>query len=638
MSVSACRPEPVLSYISAPRRTLATLLASALLAVTLSAPPARAAAAVFYISNQVAAGAGVGAGTGCAEPDARYTGAAGGFFNDVLAAIYEDPDFDSGETIVVCDIDTPYVMDDNVSFDDGNFDDDNNAATLTASSLDLSDLDAPGAITIRGSASDAGEVIIDAAGFAPFVFTDAIVTVEHLSINGAERTADGAGIHVQLDQSVDGVSLALTDVIITNGDTDGAGGAVYVAGSLTVTDSEFDGNNSLDGGGALYARSAVSINNSTFTGNHSGGAGGAIVVQGATAVSITNSRFGSSSDEDDGNSADGTGGDIWIDSDVEEVAQVSISDTDFYYGQGNRGGSLYLFCAAAEIEDVTITGASAQSDGGAIYLSDDGGCAAAEDYAVSIRNSSFIDNITQEGQGGAIASEQSERDEFTSLVVSGSRFIRNRAVESWGGAINVDHRALTVTNSTFTQNSAVGGGAIETCNGDREPDEHIRISNSRFISNESTDAGGNRGWGGAVVFNCMDEHPDLIVRGNLFQANRADYIGGAIWLAGWDFNGRIAVTGNRFLGNSGESGGAYGFAVPQETRDTVALRQFSGNTFRSNTASGAASDGSIAALLYEGLAEASRRRLVEAAVSRSNRLQGPTHRGPVYQGELPDPG
>jgi predicted outer membrane repeat protein len=636
MSASAGRSEDAVIDLLVPRKTLATLVASALLAVTLSAPPARAAAAVFYISNQVAAGAGVGAGTGCAEPDVRYTGAAGGFFNDVLAAIYEDPDFDSGETIVVCDIDTPYVMDDNVSFDDGNFDDD--PAAPTASSLDLSDEATPGAITIRGSASDAGEVVIDAAGFAPFVFTDATVTVEHLSINGAERTADGAGIHVQLDQSVDGVSLALTEVIITNGDTDGAGGAVYVAGSLTVTDSEFDSNSSLDGGGALYARSAVSIHNSMFTGNHSGGAGGAIVVQGATVVSITNSRFGSASDEDDGNSADGTGGDIWIDSDIEEVAQVSISDTNFYFGQGNQGGSIYLLCAAAEIEGVTIAGASSESDGGAVYISDDGGCAAAEDYEVSIRNSSFVDNTSAEGQGGAVASIQSEQEEFTSLVVSGSRFIRNRAVESWGGAINVDHRALTVTNSTFTQNSAVGGGAIETCNGDREPNEHIRISNSRFISNESIEDGGVRGSGGAIVFNCMDEHPDLIVRGNLFQANRADYIGGAIWFDGWDFNGRIAVTGNRFLGNSGESGGAYGFAVPQGTRDTVALRQFSGNTFRSNSTSGAVSGGRIAALLYARLEEASRRMVAEAAVKRGNRLQGPLHRGPVYQGELPDPG
>lgn len=612
------------------------VLSAALIgAIAIAPAPVRAVAGEdFYISDQPAAGAGIGAGVSCSEPDVRYTGAAGGMFNDVLGAIYADSDFDSGDTIIICAIDGVYSMDGDVVFDDGNFDDDNNVLTANAATLDLSDIVAPGSVTITTDSDDAGDVVIDANDFAPFDFTDATVSISDLTIDGAGDDSDGAGIHVLQDQSTDGVSLNLSNVVIENSSANGSGAAASVDGSITVSDSLFDTNRSLVGsGGAIYARGEVTISDSTFVNNFASALGGAIRITGATEVSIVDSVFGDAEDPEVGNEAD-EGGDLWISSDIEAVASVEVTNSSFFHGFATvgAGGSAYIQCSAAEYSGILVAGATAsQGDGGGLYLTDDEGCAFDDEYSVTIVGSTFDSNFSG-NQGGAVASAQNSKTNFAALHISNSRFVDNLA-EDWGGAVNVDHRALTITGSTFIRNSGRGGGAIETCNGD-EDDEDIHISNSKFIGNESRDEGA-RGWGGAIVFNCIGEHPDLVVRENTFRGNRADYMGGAIWIDDWDFNGSVAFTGNRFLGNVAKGGGAYGVFVPQGTKDTVLLKAFTKNSFRTNAVSGGAFGGRIAALFYVQLAEASRYRFAEAAVLKGNRLQGSAKRGLVYQGELP---
>jgi len=613
------------------------VLSAALIgAISIAPAPVRAVAGEdFYISDQPAAGAGIGAGVSCSEPDVRYTGAAGGMLNDVLGDIYADSDFDSGDTIIICAIDGVYSMDGDVVFDDGNFDDDNNVLTANAATLDLSDIAAPGSVTITTDSDDAGDVVIDANDFAPFDFTDATISISNLTIDEAGDNSDGAGIHVLQDQSTDGVSLNLSNVVIKNSSANGSGAAASVDGSITVSDSLFDTNRSLVGsGGAIYARGEVTISDSTFVNNLANSSGGAIQVTGATEVSIVDSVFGAAEDPEVGNQA-AEGGDLWISSDIEAVASVAVTNSRFYHGAATDGpgGSAYIECSATEYSGVLVEGATASlGDGGALYLTDDGGCAFDEDYSVTIVGSTFDSNFSED-QGGAVASAQNSKTNFAALLISNSRFVDNRA-EDWGGAVNVDHRALTITGSTFIRNGGRGGGAIETCNGDEDDDEDIHISNSKFIGNESRDEGA-QGWGGAIVFNCIMEHPDLIVKDNTFQGNHADYMGGAIWVDDWDFNESVAFTGNRFLGNVAKGGGAYGVFVPQGTKDTVLLKAFTKNSFRTNAVSDGGFGGRIAALFYDQLAEASRYRFAEAAVLKGNRLQGSAKRGLVYQGELP---
>ncbi len=97
--------------------------------------------------------------------------------------------------------------------------------------------------------------------------------------------------------------------------------------------------------------------------------------------------------------------------------------------------------------------------GGAIYISY---LTSSIVLRVSVTNCTFLDNTfldtSEPGYGGAIA------DNFHPLEVTNSTFSGNRALR--GGAIDVYRGTLNVTNSTFSGNSAdLRGGAINTDSG-----------------------------------------------------------------------------------------------------------------------------------------------------------------------------
>jgi hypothetical protein len=96
----------------------------------------------------------------------------------------------------------------------------------------------------------------------------------------------------------------------------------------------------------------------------------------------------------------------------------------------------------------------------------------------TIHNSTFTNNriLSTIGLGGAIAVIGGE------LLVEGSSFTRNRALD--GGALFVGaSTVVTVTASSFVDNSAGYGGAIES-NGE------LQLDDSRLISNTADNEGG----------------------------------------------------------------------------------------------------------------------------------------------------
>jgi hypothetical protein len=135
------------------------------------------------------------------------------------------------------------------------------------------------------------------------------------------------------------------------------------------------------------------------------------------------------------------------------------------------GGSLGVFSVAntttGSITGVTISGGSAASGGGidnkgALTLAIDvfsnnaavnyGGAVYNEAGAtLTVSNTTFSNNTATYGQGGSI-------DNAGTLSVSASTFAGGFAFA--GGAIDVKGGSLTVTNSTFTQNVAIEGGGI----------------------------------------------------------------------------------------------------------------------------------------------------------------------------------
>jgi predicted outer membrane repeat protein len=424
------------------RRKLITALMSGVLlglAVLAVPQPTQATAGVtFYISANNAVGGGIGASVGCAAPDVKYLAGTG--LNAALGAIYADSDFDSGDEIVLCDIDTTdgnvdYVMVADVAFDDGNFDDDNNAGTANAATLDLSDAVAPGSVTIRGDADDVNSIVIDAndgdgpdtGGYSPFDFTDANVTIEFLTILNAWDDSAGGAIHVIEDDSTNGLTLTLNSVVIEYAYAQGGDGAgAHVMGDVVITDSVFEDN---------------------ATGGAPAGDGGAVYATGD--VTITDSEF-------IGNSAEGYGGAVYVDGEL-RVSQVSVTDTIFDGNtSGNSGGAIY----AASIESLTIESNqfrrnTAAGQGGAIRVQWGTG-------GTSITRNTFTENSAE--QGGAVSINDGEDDSYL-WSISRNTFAKNRATLN-GGAL---HMALdnsgnvvapNVKGNGFKRNSARAAGAV----------------------------------------------------------------------------------------------------------------------------------------------------------------------------------
>jgi hypothetical protein len=131
--------------------------------------------------------------------------------------------------------------------------------------------------------------------------------------------------------------------------------------------------------------------------------------------------------------------------------------------------------------------------------------------------------------------------------------IANGSAVAGGGGSN--DGTLTVTNCTFTGNSADVGGAIANDQG-----ATLTVTNSMFTGNSATiGAGGIQNRVGAT----------LTVTGSTFTANEGTFSGGGI-----GNNATATVTNSTFSGNSA---GHYGGGIANARTLTVTSSTFSGN-------------------------------------------------------------
>jgi predicted outer membrane repeat protein len=483
-------------------------------------------------------------------------------FNDLLDLILADVDFENyaSVTIAICDADNGaeqvYEMD-----GDTDATDDVSGAEITILGVQW---DATGEEDLAGT----GDVTIDGSGgFSPFEFANADVNIGYLTIDDAFDNNTGAGIHFS-DTALGFIyELTLDHVVVNDADlAAGDGAAVYAAGgTITITDSTFTDNSAADGrGGAIYVSNAVS-------------------------VTVSDSVFGNPN-YDIGNFASDGGGDIYV-SGGAGLATLSISSSQFYdaYAYGS-GGSIAAICAESVISGVTISGAQSDGNGAGLYFDDGSGCGA--DYTVTVSNSRFL-NTDADDQGGAISDGQDGDGPLTEVIVSGGYFYQNYARA--GAAINLDYTNLTVSKSTFIDNSAGswGGGVFELCE-----NETVVITGSRFDGNTSVGSGGvirqNCGVdslrlvgntftqnatedSGGVVYAGNTE--SLTIQSNQFQRNTALNQGGAIRVQ--DGTSGTLIISNTFTGNSAEQGGA--LSINDGAVDSY-LWSITGNTFAENRA------------------------------------------------------
>ena len=283
--------------------------------------------------------------------------------------------------------------------------------------------------------------------------------------------------------------------------------------TLITHDNLFRGNVATDGGAIWFDYDTVgSLNGDTFIDNHAESEcgwdcspeGGAIHMDGfesASLLSVVGATFS-------GNTADEDGGAIFVDG----ADLVTITDSTF--------------------TDNHAVGESDTTEGGAVYL---------QSGDLTVVRSTFTGNSAYE-DGGAI---DLDNGNLGHLILQNSRFVNNHAsgdLGANGGAVEAKDATVTVINSTFTGNGAIGlggGGAIYA--------ETATITGSSFTRNTS------QTHGGAVALTAPVSSDLSLIRRNTFSRNEAQVGGGAVTLGPCGvlerFDARSLLRANRFSGN-----------------------------------------------------------------------------------------
>lgn len=381
-------------------------------------------------------------------------------------------------------------------------------------------------------AANAGDVIKIAAGTYTGVTTknglkQVVYINKALSLEGGFNptnwtTADPVSNTTVLDAQSAGRVLYITshsqDVTITglqliNGDATQAadlnslGGAVYAAGwdqksTLTFTNNVVQNNYAHEGGGGVaFWQYQVVISQNTFSGN--------------TTLKNTN-----------GDQIAGGGANLNFCS-----GQVSANyflnnlvPTDDYYG--DEGGGLYLQYSTMTVSDNIFNGNQAEQGGGLSAMGE----------PVTVTNNQFISNTAIEG-GGLYFGDSLNHTAILTLTYN--LFSKNSISEGGaGGGAWINAYQSTVTQNTFTQNTASGDAGGLLIEGPAEVDDN------RFLNNTASLTGGGLESGGQPVFNR-----------NILQGNTANQ-GGGVALFGGGISGSILLNNNVITDNTAKVAGS----------------------------------------------------------------------------------
>jgi len=185
---------------------------------------------------------------------------------------------------------------------------------------------------------------------------------------------------------------------------------------------------------------------------------------------------------------------------------------------------------------------------------------------LTVNECTFLNNMATGGSGGAIYNYEGfmtvTDSDFTSnsalqggaiynigsnpCTVTGSNFTSNTATDGGGAIFNAQTtnvKPLTITNSNFNGNSATNaGGAIENAN-----TAILNVNNSNFTGNKATAI---NGFGGGAIYN--GDGSSLTPTSCIF-VNDASPFGGAIE----NYYGTAVLQYNQITGNTGIRGTIY---------------------------------------------------------------------------------
>ena len=250
-----------------------------------------------------------------------------------------------------------------------------------------------------------------------------------------------------------GVTASISDLTVTQGmgDTNGGGG-ILNNGTLTLTRCTVRDNTTTGDGGGIAGNvgAALTLTDSAVSNNTAVGLnGGGGIYNNSGTVSITGSTIAMNTLTARG-SARGIGGGMYQLHGTATIARSIVRDNT----AGSSGG-LSVQQGALTITDSVVSGNAATPDS---YSTSSGGIGSFEGTLI-IRGSTISNNRAEGGYGGGVYVDYGGTAEITN-----SSLIGNTAPHGYGGGLIInggEKPAVTVTNTTITDNRAQDGSGIE---------------------------------------------------------------------------------------------------------------------------------------------------------------------------------
>ena len=341
------------------------------------------------------------------------------------------------------------------------------------------------------------------------------IVVDHLvnlKCDGFTINANNLGRIFNVTSTADKLNIYNANLINGNADI---GGAIYNTGSVYAYNTNFINNTAATMGGAVFNNGTLTIqkcivdNNDITkrTSSDSEDYGGAAIYNWYdSTLFIKNSTISN-------NLKNYKNGDYVVGA-VTSLGKTIISQNSYFVNNSGRWGGAITTSGSSlpgkKVNELSISDSTFSKNGGlygaGIFIQ--GSKFSITSCVFDSNTASGKGNMTPNDNNGA-AIEVTNTDKSITGTISKSTFTNNKA--QYGGAIDICVGTIKITNSKFINNSAdVEGGAIDinTLNGNPK----VTISGSKFINNSAP-------LGGAIL-----NIKDLTVKGSTFINNTPNTI------------------------------------------------------------------------------------------------------------------
>ena len=341
------------------------------------------------------------------------------------------------------------------------------------------------------------------------------IVVDHLvnlKCDGFTINANNLGRIFNVTSTADKLNIYNANLINGNADI---GGAIYNTGSVYAYNTNFINNTAATMGGAVFNNGTLTIqkcivdNNDITkrTSSDSEDYGGAAIYNWYdSTLFIKNSTISN-------NLKNYKNGDYVVGA-VTSLGKTTISENSYFVNNSGRWGGAITTSGSSlpgkKVNELSISESTFSKNGGlygaGIFI--EGSKFSITSCVFDSNTASGKGNMTPNDNNGA-AIEVTNTDKAITGTISKSTFTNNKA--QYGGAIDICAGTIKITNSKFINNSAdVEGGAIDinALNGNPK----VTISSSKFINNSAP-------LGGAIL-----NIKDLTVKGSTFINNTPNTI------------------------------------------------------------------------------------------------------------------